>query len=62
MQKCKQGLVEECEDLQKQRRAVESEVQENLWNTSTVHFALGARTGPGVKPPWTELRDGKQRL
>ena len=54
--------MEECEDLQKQRRAVEGEVREILWSTSTVHFPLGARTSPGVKPPWTELRDGKQRL
>ena len=53
---------EECEDLQKQRRAVEGEVQEHLWNTSTVYFALGARTEPGVKPLWTESQDGKQRL
>ena len=26
---CKQGLVEGCEDLQKQRRAVQGEMQEN---------------------------------
>ena len=26
---CKQGLIERCQDLQKQRRAVESEVQKD---------------------------------
>ena len=28
--KCNQGLVERCEDLQKQRRAVENEMYENV--------------------------------
>ena len=32
------------------------------WNMSTVYFALGAKMGLGVKPHWTGLRDGKQRL
>ena len=58
--KCKQGLVQRCEALQKQRRAVESEVQKDGGTISFASLASEAKIGPGVMSPWTERKDGKQ--
>ena len=55
----KKGLAEGCEDVQKQRRAVEGEVQEN--GSSKVYFALEAKVGPGVEPSWTGFEQRKHR-
>ena len=32
---------------------------EGWWNMSTMYFALEAEVGPGVKPSWTGLKDGR---
>ena len=40
--------------IQKQRRTMESEMQENGGASLQCILPLKAKTGPGVKPSWTE--------
>ena len=59
---CKQGLVQGCEDLQKQRRTMERDHAEEWRSKSTVYVASGAKCGPEVERSLTELMDGRRRL
>ena len=57
---CKQGLVERCEDLQKQTRVVEGEESEKGGAWLQCLLLWKRKWALGVEPSWTELKDGRR--
>ena len=53
--------MQNVEILEKPKRAVESEVQKDVGTCLWCIFASEEKIGLGVKPPWTEFKDWKQR-